>query len=184
MSRITRNQAEALMLGALAIVGILVWRSIQSYELLESKASAQQREVSAIVDYARRHQVLKSVESRFNDSFASEAQFSDWASYFTFMNFRAASLEVDVDKLSLQFSDFSSGDYDGIGLNRACVGSDQGADLVVRAAKYSTLMQGIEKLLSRPDIMADSVTIIGDRGAPEARLGRFCLLFRKSTSGS
>lgn len=184
MINLNPAQKRALSIAMLGIAAVLSWRAWDAWQVFEMKAAAQNRETSAIMDYTRRHEALKAIEKKFDSDYPAEAMFSDWASYFAYLDFPSTGLEVDVDNLTLGIAEIPPNEPGGgLGLRRACIGGAAGADLVVKAKTYAALLSGLDKLIRRPQITASAVTIAGDRLTPEARISTFCLLFRKNSAG-
>lgn len=162
---------------SLVFASLLIFGGINSYKVLEKKASAQIAVTESINRWKQSYKALQSVVKEWNARYALASTVPDVRAIIALMNIGPMGLTADTDNLVLTSATQIQHAGMDISLSKICLGIN-GDSFIVKAATYSELLKGIDALAKRPDIYLGNITILGEAPNPQAKIGEFCVFLR------
>ena len=162
---------------------VLGVQGVKAHRTLAEKAAAQESVTESVQRWKQSYLALADTMKRWESSYRREDSIQDLVSLYSAVGLAEYGLRADIDNLILNKVEPVTQNDVAIGLTRICLasaGSGDGASLEVQAPNYQTLFTGLQQLSRRQDIVIGTIAVKGDKAAPVANLGDFCVLLRKS----
>ncbi len=172
-----RSTISVSFMVALAFSIVFIVQGLKAYRTLAAKARAQDDVTFTIQGWKKDYEALASSVKKWEAAFQSEDSVQDLVSLNPVIRLDHYGLRADTDKLLLNKVELVHHATIAIGLLKVCLTTGTGFE--VQASDYQTLFTGLKNLSKRLDISIGEVVIRGDRSAPTASLGDFCVLLRK-----
>lgn len=166
---------------AAAIAVVMSMQGMKAYRTLSEKAAAQDAVTESVHRWQQSFQALSSTVQRWETQYRREDTVQDLVSLQSIVDLGSVGLRSDTDKVFLSKVEPVIENGIHLGLTRICLASSGsgGGGLEVRTDNYSALFDGINRLAARPDIYIGTITVVGEKATPAARLGDFCIMLRK-----
>lgn len=162
---------------ALALAVVLLNFGYRSYQTLAAKTREQNVITEAVVRWKHSYLALAGTQERWSHAYRAGSTIPDMLSLVAMLNLPAYGLTAGTDTLVIKSADPVKVNQVELGLTKLCL-SNSASYFAVESSSYEALLQGLDQLARRPDIQIDDVSIVGDKAAPQAKLGQLCLLFR------
>lgn len=170
---------QKFWLVSFAVCAICAFNGQQLNKIFREKISAQNQVTESVHRWTDSFNALNASIKRWDATFKKESSIQDLRGLIALANFDAAGLGVSVDGLSIASVEPVLRNGAPIGLTMMCLASQGAGDVrsvEVNAKDYKSLFEGIRSITGRSDISVSSINIRGDRKAPTAILGNFCVL--------
>lgn len=179
----SENNKTLITITAVVLSGMLCFYGWKLHAVFISKANAQLEVVESLNRWSQQYLAMEDVKKNWESNFEPESKVKHISGLYDLIGFMKYGLQNDKDSISLsglsQVMQQTQKDMP-LGLTKICMtnGSLDSTAVIVGADNYSQLLNGIEKIANRKDIIIDNVTIQGDKNVPIARLGGFCIQVR------
>lgn len=171
------KSTKLLVIMALGLAAISVFQGMKVHRLMNAKATAQINVTESVNRWKNNYLALGESINRWNKDYRTQESVPDLMTLIKTVRLSEYGLNTNADKIILNKIDPIIQNGMQIGLTKVCLAtSSNNSALEVQAPSYKALLQGIKKLVDRPDIFADAITIKGDKSTPIANLGEFCVL--------
>lgn len=179
----TSHYRRAPFVFVMALVAILLYQGWQSLSVLQAKAQSQDAVTEGVYQWRQSYLALREVLAQWEKAYRRDDSVQDLVSLYAMIGLSEYGLQTDADSVILNSVEPITQNSIPLGLTKICLISTKGADresLMVQAADYERLFQGLSQLADQPDIHIGTISIKGDSAAAVASLGHFCVLLRTS----
>lgn len=178
MATIKSSMDRTVVFGAFALAIVFLTAAVPGYRTLGAKASAQAVITDKLHRWQQSYRALTKATAAWDSSYMPESSVRDLLTLVGLVHIGSYGLSINPDKLTLSRVEAVKHGGVALGLTRVCLATGGGKTLAVSADHYRDLINGVARLAVRPDIEIGSFTIEGDKPAPVAALGDFCILLR------
>lgn len=160
---------------ALIISAVIGTSGIDAYKAMSLKAKAQADAVDSLREWKRQYKLLLPVEAHWNSALGQVSAASDLLTIHTLLSKDAPSSNPDT--LLVEKIDRLVVDNQDLGAQSVCVTS-MGRPWTVSEKSFSELLQGMQRLMDRPDIKLGTIILRQEKGRATAQISPACILLR------
>lgn len=165
------------LLFSLVTAAIMTAGGFNSYKILEKKTIAQNNATDSVNEWKQSYKGLQNVTNDWKNKFEKTTNVPDVRALIAVINLKGNELFADTDNVNVvSVEQISLGGID-IGLSKICLGVNSDT-FILKAKTYNELLNGLDRLAGRSDLLLGRISIQGDLALPQAKFSNFCVFLR------